>query len=290
VSGVTATQLIGLAITVSMAAIVFCVGLDTNRGDIVSLLRKPGLLARSLLAMNVVMPIVAVLLAVGFGLKRPVEVALIALAVSPVPPILPGKEIKSGGTPSYAVALLAISALLAIVFVPALIEILGRIFGYAVHVPVSTVAKAVATSVLVPLLVGVIVRALAPSLAHRISRPLSIIGWVLLIAACVPVLVIAWRPLIEQFGNFTLVAVLLLVLIGLAVGHALGGPDPDDRTALALSTASRHPGVAIAVAHAVMPGDKAVVVAVLFAFLVATIATGPYGKWRKRAHARAATS
>src|SRR5262245_27548339 len=285
----TATQLIGLAITVGMAAVVFCVGLDTQRGDIVSLLRKPGLLFRSLLAMNVVMPVVAALLAVWFELYRPVEVALIALAVSPVPPILPGKEIKSGGTPSYAVALLAISALLAIVLVPALIDVIGRAFGRTVNVPISTIAKAVATSVLVPLLAGVIVRALAPSLAHRISRPLSIIGWVVLIAACVPILLAAWRPLVEQIGNFTLVAVLLLVLIGLVVGHALGGPDPDDRTALALSTASRHPGVAIAVAHAVMPGDKAVVVAILFAFLVATIATGPYGKWRKRAHARAAT-
>jgi BASS family bile acid:Na+ symporter len=282
---VTAQQLIGLAIQVSMAAIVFCVGLNTRRGDIVSLLGKAGLLLRSLLAMNVVMPVVAALLAVGFGLTRPVEIALIALAVSPVPPILPNKEIKSGATASYAVALLAVSALVAIVFIPASIELLGRIFGREVHVPVPTVVKTVVISVLAPLIAGALVRQFAPAFAERVARPLSLGANVLLIAACVPVLFVAWHPLIAQIGNYTLVAIVMLVLIGLAVGHLLGGPDPDDRTALALSTASRHPGVAVAVAHSVAPDDKAVVVAVLFAFLVGVIVTGPYAKWRRRRHA-----
>src|SRR5262249_10169020 len=150
--------------------------------------------------------------------------------------------------------------------------------------------KAVATSVLVPLLAGVAVRAFAPSMAVKISRPLSIIATVVLIAACIPVLLIAWSKLIAEFGDFTLVAIVLLVLVGLAVGHLLGGPDPGNRTALALSTASRHPGVAIAAANAISPHDMAVTVAVLFAFLVATIVANPYTRWRKRAHAEATSS
>ena len=52
-------------------------------------LRRPALLARSLLAMYVLMPIVAVALAVAFDLIPSVEIALLALAVSPVPPLLP---------------------------------------------------------------------------------------------------------------------------------------------------------------------------------------------------------
>jgi BASS family bile acid:Na+ symporter len=279
---VNAQQLIGLAIQVSMAAIVFCVGLNTRRGDIVSLLGKPGLLFRSLLAMNVIMPIVAALLAIAFGLDRPVEVALIALAVSPVPPILPAKEIKAGASSSYAVALLAISALVAIVLVPGSIELLGWIFGRTVHVPIPTVVKAVAVSVLAPLLAGVVVRYFGPVLAARIVRPLTRVANILLVAAAAPVLFVAWPALVAEIGSFRLIAVVLLVLTGLAVGHLLGGPDPDDRTALALSTSSRHPGVAIAVANTLVPDDKTVVVAVLFAFLASVIATAPYVKWRKR--------
>ena len=277
-------QLIGLAIQASLIVIVFCVALNTRQGDLLSLLRRPGLLLRSVLAMNVLLPVIAVLLAMGLGLNRQVEIALIALAVSPVPPILPNKQIKAGSSASYAVALLAWSAIVAIVMIPASIEVLQWIFKRPLEVPASLVLKAVGISVLAPLLAGVVVRQLAPAIAARIARPLSTLASILLIAAFVPVLIVAWPELRAQIGNFTLVAIVVLVLAGLLIGHLLGGPAAGDRTALALSTASRHPGVAIAVATAVAPGDKEVIAAVLLAFLVSIVATMPYTRWRQRLH------
>ena len=277
-------QLIGLAIQASLIVIVFCVALNTRQGDLLSLLRRPGLLLRSVLAMNVLLPVIAVLLAMGLGLNRQVEIALIALAVSPVPPILPNKQIKAGSSASYAVALLAWSAIVAIVMIPASIEVLQWIFKRPLEVPASLVLKAVGISVLAPLLAGVVVRQLAPAIAARIARPLSTLASILLIAAFVPVLIVAWPELRAQIGNFTLVAIVVLVLAGLLIGHLLGGPAAGDRTALALSTASRHPGVAIAVATAVAPGDKEVIAAVLLAFLVSIVASMPYTRWRRRLH------
>jgi len=277
-------QLIGLAIQASLIVIVFCVALNTRQGDLLSLLRRPGLLLRSVLAMNVLLPVIAVLLAMGLGLNRQVEIALIALAVSPVPPILPNKQIKAGSSASYAVALLAWSAIVAIVMIPASIEVLQWIFKRPLEVPASLVLKAVGISVLAPLLAGVVVRQLAPAIAARIARPLSTLASILLIAAFVPVLIVAWPELRAQIGNFTVVAIVVLVLAGLLIGHLLGGPAAGDRTALALSTASRHPGVAIAVATAVAPGDKEVIAAVLLAFLVSIVATMPYTRWRQRLH------
>ena len=99
----TTLQLIAAAIQGSMALIVLAVGLETLPGDIRELLRKPGLLVRSLVALYLIMPMVVALLAASFDLHHAIEVALVALAVSPVPPILPGKEIKAGSTSSYVV-------------------------------------------------------------------------------------------------------------------------------------------------------------------------------------------
>ena len=280
----TGAQVIGLAIQASMALIVFCVGLKTRAGDILSLLGKPAQLLRSLLAINVVMPVIAALVAAFFDLKPALLVALIALAVSPVPPILPGKEIKAGGTESYAVALLALSALIAIVFVPAAIHILSHVFSRPAQVSPATIARIVLVSVLVPLLIGVAVQRASAAAASRIAGPLSKVAWVVLVLACVPVLIKVWPALVALIGDFTLVAIVAITLAGLAVGHWLGGPDPDDRTALALSTASRHPGVAIAIAQASAPDDHAITAAILLAFLVSTLATIPYVKWRKRTH------
>ena len=64
----SAAKLIGLALQVSIVLLVFCVGLNAAFGDVRWLLRRPGLLARSLLAMNVILPVVAACIAVGLGL------------------------------------------------------------------------------------------------------------------------------------------------------------------------------------------------------------------------------
>jgi len=283
----TAVQWIGLGIKISLILIVFCVALNTQRGDMLSLLRRPGLCVRSVLAMSIVMPLIAALLAGAFALNRQIELALIALAVAPVPPILPNKQIKAGASTSYSVGLLALSSVLAIVLIPLTVDVIGRLFGHDVRVPPAAIIKAVGLTLLAPLLAGMVVRELAPGLAAKLVKPLTLIGNILLVAACIPVLVVAWPELTKQIGNFTLVAIVALVLIGLLVGHLLGGPDPGDRTALALSTAQRHPGVALAVASIVAPHDKSVVMAVLLAFLVSVVVTIPYTKWRQKVHAGA---
>jgi len=73
----------------------------------------------------------------------------------------------------------------------------------------------------------------------------------------------------------------VFVAIGLAVGHLLGGPAREDRSVLALATASRHPGVALAVAH-----DTASLMSVLGIVLVCLIVGALFGavytKWIAR--------
>ena len=100
----TIAQLIPLAIQVSMGLIVLSIGLQVSPADMAPLLRRPGYLVRAVLAMNVFMPVLAMVLAMAFDLNPAVEGALIALALAPVPPILPNKELKAGGLGSSIVA------------------------------------------------------------------------------------------------------------------------------------------------------------------------------------------
>ena len=73
------------------------------------------------------------------------------------------------------------------------------------------------------------------------------------------------------------------------MGHLLGGPRGDDRTVLALSSAARHPGVAIVIGAALFPDQKKLIaVAVLLELIVATIATIPYTRWRRKRHEKQA--
>ena len=152
----------------------------------------------------------------------------------------------------------------------------------------GAIALLVLRTVLVPLAVGIAVRSLAASFAERIARPVSLMATVLLIASALPILFTAWPALVSLTGNGTIVALAGFVLVGLAVGHLLGGPDPEDRAVLALSTASRHPGVALAIAHASFPAQKLVLAAVLLYLLVSAIVSMPYLAWSRRRHAGSA--
>jgi bile acid:Na+ symporter, BASS family len=277
----TLQQIISLGIQGSMALMVFCVGLHARFDDVLYLLRRPSLLIRSLLAMNVIMPAIAVAIALWLDVDRALKVALIALSVSPVPPILPGSQLKAGGRESYVVGLLATAALVSIVFVPAVAALIGRLFGQEVRTPPSAIAAVVVTSILAPLVVGVVVRRLAPTLAARLARPLSLLATVVLVVSFLPVLLKIWPAIAASFGNFTFVTIVAFCALGIAAGHVLGGPDKEDRTVLALATASRHPAVALAVAH-----DTSELLPVLGIVLVALIVGAVLGAFYTKLMAR----
>jgi bile acid:Na+ symporter, BASS family len=283
----TLAELIPLAINVSMALIVFALGLNATLSDATSLLRQPGLLVRSILSMNVVMLILAVAAAAIFNLPPPVKIAIVALALSPVPPVLPSKQTKAGGSMSYSIGLLIAAAIVAIVLVPALMALLSAVFGIEARIPARSIATVVLTSIVIPLAIGIGLRHFAPAIAARIAKPISISATILLIAALIPVLFTTWPMFWQLVGNGVLAALLLFCLAGLAIGHFLGGPNPDDRTVLALATSTRHPGVAMAVAGLAFPDEKAVFSVVLFHLIIGTIASLPYVKWRTRKHAEA---
>jgi BASS family bile acid:Na+ symporter len=283
----TAARLIGLAFNVSLALMVLGLALASGTVRVRSLLRQPGLAARSLVAMFVVMPLVALLVALNFDLNRELLVTLILVALSPIPPILPSKQLKTGGDPDYVFGLLALTALAAIVVVPGGVALVGRVFGQDLEIPFAVAAGVVATSLLLPVAVGLAVARLAPEFAGKVARPASLAGLVILVLASLPLLWAIWGHLVAAMNNFTLVAIAAFVVIGLAAGHLLGGPDAGNRATLALATATRHPGVAIAVLHAIDPDDKSVAPVVLLYLLVAVVVSVPYVAWRKRARAGA---
>jgi BASS family bile acid:Na+ symporter len=272
-------------IKASLVLTVLGVGLDSTPRDATYLFRHPGLLAKTFLSMNVIMPLVALWLAVVFNLEASIKIALIALALSPVPPFLPRKVAKSGGEASYNIGLLTAASLFAIVIVPVSIRLLGVLFNLPFQMSWQTIAKIVGASVLVPLVIGIAVRRFAPSIAARIDKPITIIALVLLVGSFVPIVFMAWPDMIALIGNGTLAAIVAITLSGLAVGHLLGGPQHEDRVVLALSTAFRHPAVAIAIATATMPDISLVGAAVLLALVVGTVVSVPYTIWsRRRAH------
>jgi BASS family bile acid:Na+ symporter len=222
----TLATLIPWLVKTSIWLTVFAIGLGVVVEDVLYLCRRPALLLRSLFAMNVIMPLVAVALADAFDLNPPVKIALVALALSPVPPVLPKKQMKAGGTSAYALGLLVMAGLFSILFVPAALEVLGRHFALPMHASARQVALIILLTVLAPLGAGVIVGQLAPELAQKIVRPIAIVASVLLALGVAPILITKWPEMVSVLGNGTLAAIVAFIVAGLAGGHLLGGRIP----------------------------------------------------------------
>jgi BASS family bile acid:Na+ symporter len=278
----TLAELIPLILKASIITLVFALGLRTALSDVTYLFRHPTQLVKSFLSMNVIMPVVAAIIVLAFSLRPPVSMTLIALSLCPTPPLLPNKGAKAGGNASYGVSLMAVCAVAAIVTIPIAIEVIERLFGIPLHMPPVAVAKLVMMMMILPLAAGLIVRRLAAALAETLSTWLSRIATVVLLCGVLAIIVASWGAMVDLVGDGTLLAVAVFTVAGLLVGHLLGGPDPTDRTVLAIATAARHPGLSLAIIQINFPDQKGVLPMLLIYLLVSAICSAPYVAWRKR--------
>ncbi len=272
-----------LVLKLAIVTLIFAVGLGSTPADLMYLWRRPKELLRSLLAMYVAVPLVALLVAKTLPLGVAVKTAILVLAISAGAPLLPKKLMKIGRK-GYVFSLVVASSLLAVVVVPAWLAILGPLFGRDASVEPRAVALIIAKAFLAPLLAGMILRRPLAKIAERLSeRILGVAGAALLVAG-VALLVLHWRLLVEV-GWGPLLALVGMTAVALAIGHVLGGPDPSDRTALAISCASRHVGIAMLAASTV-PGPKTVALVLAYSLASAAVSI-PYLKWRQRSPALA---
>lgn len=268
-----------ILLKLSVAGIIVAIGLDATWRDIGYLWRRPGLLLRSALAMYFLVPLVTLGVVTLLELPPGVEAGLLVLAVSAGAPLLPRKLLKIGDG-AYIFSLVVASSLLAIVLVPACLALLAPAFDREIALSVWQVAWVLAKSFFGPLLVGMLLRGLFPRLADRMGGTLmAIAGAVLTLSALT---LLALNLDVVRQANW--VGVCTLIGIGvaaLAIGHLLGGPMPEERTALAIACATRHLGIAVLVATA-LPGPRTAVIVALY-ILTSALVSLPYLRWRRRA-------
>jgi len=280
-------HLIQLMLAASILLLVAGLGMRVTFAEATSFFRHflqaPYSLARAIFAMNIVVPLIAASVTLAFGLYLPVKIAIEAASISPVPPILPGKQVKFGGSASYVFGLLVSVSLAAILVVPVSVELLGKLFHRDVHMSFVQMLGLMGKTILLPLGAGMVIRQLAPGLAARTAPWVARTGNILLIAALLPLIGASLPGMWELIGNGTVLAIVVVVGVSITAGHLIGGPSDHDRTALGIVAAMRHPGVALAIGKVNFPDEKLLPAAILLYTLVAAIATTLYGKVRLRA-------
>lgn len=276
-----AAAILGIGIQVSIFVTVVSLGMRASLSDIEALFRRPGQLIKALLAIFVIMPVFAILAIKIFALHSVIAIVLMALSVSPIPPIFPNTAFKSGGEASFTFGLFTAVTLLSIVLIPTAFVVLDALFARDAKFSEFFLMKTLLISALIPLVIGIALHRLAPAFCERFAGLVGKIGGILLLVSVLPILLALLPTIWSLVGGFQILALTLFALVGAAAGYFLGGPDPKERTVLALATAARHPGIAIALASTNVDETlrKTVAAAVILYLVISTIVVAPFLKW-----------
>jgi BASS family bile acid:Na+ symporter len=266
---------------VSLAVLVFGSGLGVRFSDVAALLRRPGMLARSLLAVLVVAPALAVALVWVFDLNREVAIALVALSISPLPPLLPSRGERAGGRPEYGLGLVLLLAVFGVPVIMVSAEILQAVFGRDYLATPWAIARLLTLTMVAPLAAGMALARLSPSTAQRLEGPLERVQRWLLPIAMIVLLISAAPDIWSLLGDHTLTAIGIFVVGTFAAGHLLGGSDRRFAAVLAFATNCRHPATALALASANFPGVDEHAAIALYGVVTAVVGA-VYTVWLRR--------
>jgi BASS family bile acid:Na+ symporter len=238
------------------------------------------LLAKALFVVLIAVPALAWIVVRMFNLPHYVEVGIVLMAISPGAPVTLRRSIGAGGHRSFAPALQIAVAALAIISMPLTIAVLDEYYGGNASIEPRHLARQVLLAQLLPLGIGMLMRRFAPSVSARLAPKLTRVAGILLGVLVALALVDFW-PVVARSGAHVALVIALITFGALAVGHVLGGPDPATRTATAIASGMRNPGLALLVAA--LNNAPPLVNATVLAYLVVSALTVlAYIAWRRR--------
>jgi BASS family bile acid:Na+ symporter len=266
-----------IAAIIMLVSLMLQIGLQVDRPNLIAALRNGGLLGRAFLANFVLVPIAAVVLVRLLRVDDTIAVGILLMAIAPGVPLLPFSAGRSrGGSLGFALCLAFLMPALSIVTVP-LTAALVLPPGTQAYVPVGSTILRLVFVQLLPLVIGMAIAERAPAIAMKLNRPLLLV-FGLSAAALLGVLAPAiGQAVASVYGTRGLLTALLLVILSIAIGWLLGGPEVSYRRTLSIATALRNVGVAAVIATTEFPGT-AVAATVLCYFIIQIVVSALAGK------------
>lgn len=237
------------------------VTMETTRGEIVTALNDRRRMGLALLANLVIVPILGFVLVRLFDLRPEIRIGLMMLAVSPGGLFALQFARVSKGNRVFAVALLIILSVLAILITP----VLAYWFfhkGGPVGAPLAWLVVLFLLLIAGPLLLGRALQIRFPEVAPKLGRRLGLFS----IAVFITAALVSGRfktPALEVIGTDGIVTIAVLTVVCWAVGWILGGPEIKNRKVLAISTAMRNFGVCVPLANHYFSGNEGVIATIL---------------------------
>jgi bile acid:Na+ symporter, BASS family len=260
-------DLLSKAATVAMLSFVvssmLAMGTGLTVAQIIEPLRNARLLVLALLANFILMPLGAFALGKVLRLDEPFGIGLLVLGCAAGAPFLPKLAELAKGNLAYAVGAMVLLMVVTVVYLPVVLPLLLE----GVSVDPWKIARSLVLLMLLPLAVGSALKAHYGAMAARVKPTLDWISNVSLILLVLLITAANIDKVLDVFGTRGILAGLLFIALGFAIGWVLGGPGNDTRRVLALGTAQRNIAAALVVGSQSFSDPKVVVMVIVVAIV-----------------------
>ena len=257
------SKAVPLTMLVFVVSSMLAVGLGLAISDIVAPLRNIRLVLFALIANFLLMPLVAILIARSLRLDQPLGEALLLLGTAAGAPFLPKLASVAKSNLAFAVGLMVLLMVLTVAYMPLVLPLLLK----GVSVDALKIAKSLLLLMLLPLAVGLVIRARLSLVADRVRGPLNRISGLSLILLIALLLATNIKNVISLFGTRGLLASVLFLACGVAIGWFLGGANFETKGVLSLGTAQRNIAAAILVGGQNFEDPRVLVMVVVVAVI-----------------------
>jgi bile acid:Na+ symporter, BASS family len=260
-------DLLSKAATVAMLSFVvssmLAMGTGLTVAKITEPLRNARLLVLALLANFVLMPLGAFALGKVLWLEEPFGIGLLVLGCAAGAPFLPKLAELAKGNLAFAVGAMVLLMVVTVGYLPVVLPLLLA----GVSVDPWKIARSLILLMLLPLAVGLALKAYYGAMAARVKPALDWISNVSLILLVLLISAANIEKVLDVFGTRGILAGLLFIALGFAIGWVLGGPGNDTRRVLALGTAQRNIAAALVVGSQSFSDPKVVVMVIVVAIV-----------------------
>ncbi len=243
--------LLQIFLPLSLAFIMFSLGLGLTLGDFARVFRQPRAFVAGMIAQIIVLPLTAYIMLRLYPLEGALALGVMILAFSPGGVTSNIMTKLAGGAVAVSISLTAVVSLIAVITVPPLTAWAADAFmgNQAPAIDVTALAGSMFAITAVPVAIGVTVRHFASTFAGRVEPTISRISIGLFLIIVVGALAANWAIFIENVGQLGPVLVILnivLLLLGYGVASLLKLPG-DERIAVAIETGVQNATLGITV-------------------------------------------
>lgn len=245
-------MLIDVALPLSLAFIMFSLGVGLTLGDFARVLVMPKAALTGIVMQIIALPIIAYVALTIFPLPGALAFGVMLLALSPGGVTSNVLTMIAKGNVALSITLTTLVSLFAVISVPILaawaaVTFLGEA---APEISVTKLALQMFAITAVPVALGVLLRRLAENLADRIEGPASKLSVALLAIIVLAALATNWQLFVDNIfilGPLLIGLNLVLLAVGLLVAYLLGLSGPD-RLAISIELGVQNATVGITLA------------------------------------------